>query len=174
MIRLILGEGVYQSVPKKVPLIPDNAEILSRVIDELLTVCKAHNAVGLSAPQIGHNLQIFTIKDTIDYSIFINPRIVHESDELAQATETDLSFPGLAVKINRPYTIRVRYQNVFGETKTANLEGGPARLFQHEMSHMMCIPFWESANFLNRSKAIKDWKQIKRRLNNLPTSALPL
>jgi peptide deformylase len=76
--------------------------------------------------------------------------------------------------VNRPYSIRVRYQNIHSETKTANLEGGPARLFQHEMSHMMCIPFWDNANFLNRSKAIKDWKQIKRRLNNPSTSGLPL
>jgi peptide deformylase len=174
MSELIIGEGVYRSAPKKVAIIPDNAEELSRIIDKLLAVCKERNAVGLSAPQLGYNVQVFVIKDFLEYSVYINPRIVHESDEMAQATEISLSFPGLAVKVNRPYSIRVRYQNIHGETKTANLEGGPARLFQHEMSHMMSVPFWDSANFLNRSKAIKDWKQIKRRLNNPSTSGLPL
>ena len=171
MSKLIVGNA-YQNVPEKVTFI--NPEELARIIDELIATCKERNAVGLSAPQLGYNQQVFVIKDFLEYSVFINPRIVYESDELAQATEISLSYPGLAVKVNRPYSIRVRYQTIQGETKTANLESGPARLFQHEMSHMVGKPFWESANFFNRNKAIKDWKSIKRKLSNPSISGLPL
>jgi len=171
MSELIVG-NVYQYVPEKVTFV--NHEELACIIDELITTCKERNAVGLSAPQLGYNQQVFVIKYFLEYSVYINPRVVHTSDELAQATEISLSYPGLAVKVNRPYSIRVRYQNVRGDTKTENLEGGPARLFLHEMSHMRNVPFWEDANFFNRSKAIKDWKSIKRKLSKSSISGLPL
>jgi len=169
MSKLIVG-NVYQSIPEKVQF--DNLEYIARIIDELITTCKSHNAVGLSATQLGYNLQVFVIRNFTDYSVYINPRIVHTSNELAQATEISLSYPGLAVKVNRPYSIRVRYQTDNGTTKTETLEGGPARLFQHEMSHMRGKPYWENADFINRNKAIKDWKLIKRKLSK-SSGALP-
>lgn len=166
MTDIIIGEKINQIPPKRVEWTEEERELLPKVIDELVRVCNNLSAVGLSAPQLGYSLQVFVIKNFTEYKAYINPRIVHESDELAQATEICLSFPGLAVKINRPYSIRVRYQNINGETKTENLEGGPARLFQHEMTHMNGKVFWDDANFFNRNKAIKDWKSIKRKLSN--------
>lgn len=173
MTDIIIGEKINQIPPKRVEWTEEERKLLSKVIGELVRVCNNLSAVGLSAPQLGYNLQVFVIKNFTEYKAYINPRIVHESDELAQATEICLSFPGLAVKINRPYSIRVRYQNINGETKTENLEGGPARLFQHEMTHMNGKVFWDDANFFNRNKAIKDWKSIKRKLSNT-SSGLPL
>lgn len=171
MNKLIVGNA-YQVVPEKVEFNIDNQEIISRVIEQLVLVCEQRKAVSLSAPQLGHNLQVFVLKDYDGYRSFVNPKIVHEFEELAQATEISLSYPGLAVKVNRPYSVRVRYQTSKGETKTETLEGGLARLFQHEMSHMRGKPYWEDANFINRNKAIKDWKSIKRKLSKV-SGALP-
>lgn len=173
MTKIIIGEKINTVTPRRVEWTEEERELLPKVIDELIKVCTERNAVGLSATQLGYNLQVFVIKNWTEYSVYINPRVVNESAELAQATEICLSFPGLAVKVNRPYSIRVRYQTINGETKTGNLEGGPARLFQHEMSHMNGKAFWDDANFFNRNKAIKDWKSIKRKLSNT-SSGLPL
>ena len=170
MINLIIGEDCISTVVDKVDF--SDREYVFKVAEELSAFSKARNAMSLSAPQVGHNVQMFTIKNWTEFILFINPRIVYESPEIAQATETCLSFPGLAVKINRSYSIRVRFQDLNGNTKTDILEGGPARLFQHEMTHMQGKLFWEDANFLNRNKALKDWKAIKRKLSKL-SGALP-
>lgn len=167
MTDIIIGEKINEILPKRVEWTEEERELLPQIINELIRVCTNLSAVGLSAPQLGYSMQVFVIKNYTEYKAYINPRIVHESDELAQATEICLSFPGLAVKINRPYSIRVRYQTINGETKTENLEGGPARLFQHEMTHMSGKVFWGDANFFNRNKAIKDWKSIKRKLQTI-------
>lgn len=171
MSNLIVGEQVYKTIPEQFDWLVDSKE-LEKIASILLETCTGLNGLGLSCPQIGINKKIFTIKTYSGYKVYINPRIVNESDDLAKGTEVCLSFPGIAVKIVRPYSIRVRYQNLKGETKTENLEGGEARLFQHEMTHMTGRLFWEDSNFIGRSKAIKDWKQIKRRLNRL-SGALP-
>ena len=170
MIRLILGEESSTNVPNKVDF--SDREYITKVAEELVSVCKARDALSLSAPQINHNIQMFVIKDWTEYKIFINPKVVYESPELAQGSEACLSFPGLSVKINRSYSIRVRYQTINGDTKTENFDSAPARLFQHEMTHMQGKIFWDDANFLNRNKAIKDWKSIKRKLSKL-SGALP-
>lgn len=171
MINLIIGEESSTTNPSRVDF--SDREYVFKVAEELSALSKARNAMSLSAPQIGHNVQMFVIKNWTEFKLIINPRIVYESPEIAQATETCLSFPGLSVKVNRPYSIRVRYQSLDGNTKTEVLEGGPARLFQHEMTHMQGKLFWDDANFLNRNKAIKDWKSIKRKLSKT-SSGLPL
>jgi len=170
MIKLVLGEQSCTNVPNKIDF--SDIEYITNIAATLSTFSKENNAMSLSASQIGHDIQMFVIKNWNEYKLFINPRIVYESPEIAQATETCLSFPGVAIKINRPYSIRVRYQDLNGITKTDTLEGGPARLFQHEMTHMQGKLFWEDANFLNRNKALKDWKAIKRKLSKL-SGALP-
>ncbi len=136
---------------------------LNELAELLAVTAQKYDAVSLSAPQIGIDAAVFVMKD-IPYMVCVNPRVVHEFDEMAMGTEACASFPGLAVKVIRPYKIRVRYQTVVGDVMTVVLEGGPARLFQHEMTHMNGTLFWNDANFLNKNKAIKDWKLIKRKI----------
>jgi peptide deformylase len=137
---------------------------ISEVVETVVNTAKKHNLPSLSATQLGLYSPVFVIKQGDSYEVFVNPRIVHVSDDMATATEYCASFPTLGVKISRPYTIRVRYQNMQGDVVTANLDKAKARLFQHEMTHINGTMYWDDANFLNRSKAIKDWKSIKRKL----------
>lgn len=130
----------------------------------LIKSIKDYNAIGISANQLGINAQVFAIKYD-PYYICFNPRIVHESPELAMGTEGCLSYPGLAVKVIRPYSIRVRFQTPSGATTTKNFEGGISRIFQHEMTHMRGEIFWQGANYFHKNKAIKDWKALERKIN---------
>ena len=159
--NIILGKSpLLETPPSKIT----DFSVIESVITEMVEFADKNKIVSLSANQLGFDYNVFIIKDWESYKPYCNARIVHESPELALGTETDASFPGLAVKITRPYKIRVRYNSSTGEVKSETLEGGTARLFQHEMTHMNGTYYWDDANFLNRNKAIKDWKAIERQL----------
>lgn len=160
--KIIVGKSPYLEAPTV--RVTDLA-LASVVVAEMVEVAKRYDAVSLSANQLGYDAAMFIIRNWESYNVYINPKIVYESPEMALGSETDVSFPGLSVKITRPFKIRVRYNDIEGAIQTASLEAGTARLFQHEMTHMNGTYFWDDANFFNRTKAIKDWKNIQRKLN---------
>lgn len=107
-----------------------------------------NNATGLSAPQIGQNLRMFTMlayKDNNfnDYSILyiINPEIISFSKESEIDTEGCLSLPNVWEKIKRPKTIKVSFLNLKGEKCSLELQCLNARTFQHELDHLEGVLF---------------------------------
>lgn len=142
--------------------------------NKLINVLNASRALSVSAPEIGINYRVFACRSYPGEPVYVafNPRIVYKSDDqLASAIEECYSYPGLKVKITRPYKIRARFQDPSGVTTTKAFEGGVARLFQHEMCHMEGRIFWDDCNFLHRNRAIKQWKQISRRLDRQENAA---
>jgi peptide deformylase len=142
----------------------DSLAIQNRLFEVL-----QNNAIpGVSAPELGINYKAFYIKNVQGekWILAFNPRIVYNSDQLVDVHETCYSYPGIKVRIRRPQSIRARWQTVTGETITQQLDGAVARLFQHEMVHMQdnAKPFWFDANYLNKNKAIRDWKSLSRKL----------
>lgn len=146
-----------------------SVELANKLIAEL----NKTKSVSISAPEIGINYKVFAIRSYPGEPVFVafNPKIVYHSDEVATVEETCYSYPNLKVKITRPYKIRARFQEPYGITTTKAFEGGLARLFQHEMCHMEGKVFWDDANFLHKNRAIKQWKQISRRLDNQTNAA---
>jgi peptide deformylase len=141
---------------------PVDPEFLAR---EMLKVLQKYNALGVSANQLGLPHRVFVMKSYPGdpfYAAF-NPKVVNVSNEVADYKEGCLTYPGLAVKIRRPVEIRVRFQSPYGEVITKDFKGIHARMFQHEMDHMDGRVYYEGANFLHRTKALKDWKNLKRR-----------
>ena len=146
-----------------------NTEEIIGIKDTLYKVLENKAVPGVSAPELGINYSIFYVKNIPgeDWIFAINPKIVNYSDQKSEYHETCYSYPGIKVKIIRPYTVRVRFQDLDGQTITRQLEGPVARLFQHEMVHMVsnAEPFWNAANFLHKNKAVKDWKSLSRKLH---------
>jgi peptide deformylase len=68
--------------------------------------------------------------------VFINPRIVATSDEVAGAWEGCLSFPELLVFVARPRRVHIEYFDEQGQSRLLDLEGFPARVVQHEYDHL--------------------------------------
>lgn len=143
---------------------PIEADIVGRALVDYL---KNIDGTSLSAVQLGFNFQSMILKDyDSKFMLCFNPIIVWESAETATADEQDLSFPGVTVKITRPYKIRVRYRDVNGTINTKPLEGAVARFFQHEYDRNRGQIFWMRADSYHRAKAIKEWKQAERKLRN--------
>ena len=103
-----------------------------------------HNGVGLSANQIGINERAFVmIRDLENSEVIVcfNPRIIKSYSEEVEMQEGCLSYPDLFLKISRPNSIVVKYEDEDKKTHKLKLVGLAARVFQHEFDHMEGIDF---------------------------------
>lgn len=98
------------------------------------------NGIGLAAPQCGVNKRMFIMGNETKLYACINPEILESSGEVVDQ-EGCLSFPDLWLKVKRPETIKVRYQNALGETIETEFTGILSRVFQHERDHLDGICF---------------------------------
>ena len=110
---------------------------------DLVDTMHAYNGIGIASVQIGVPKQVFLLeaelcgdkKDAKPWA-FINPEILSVSEEKDKEEEGCLSFPGIYIPIERPTGVRVRAQNLDGETFEIGGEGLLARAIQHEYDHI--------------------------------------
>lgn len=103
------------------------------------TLAKTKKGIGLSAPQVGINLNVFIMnltKSTGKDLIFINPKIIEKSEEMILYTEGCLSFPDLYLELESPKWIRIKYLNQTGEEIEETLDGLAAICANHEIHHL--------------------------------------
>jgi peptide deformylase len=87
---------------------------VARLVDDMFdTLYSSDNGIGLAAPQIGVQKQIFVWDMEDEPLVIINPEIVEASGELVY-DEGCLSIPGLYAEILRPEKVLLR-----GLTSTA-------------------------------------------------------
>ncbi|MCX6783660.1 MAG: peptide deformylase [candidate division WWE3 bacterium] len=144
-------------------------DTVDKLIADLKTALINHEdpeGVGISAPQIGVNLQVFITKK-VDaagkplagddaFQVFINPVITKYSSDLNwdhlkpedHYYEGCLSVPGIYGEVTRPWSITVTYDQLTTlhchailSTTTVELNGLPAIYFQHEYDHLQGIIF---------------------------------
>jgi peptide deformylase len=126
--------------------------------------------IGLAANQVGLPYRVFVISGEQILACF-NPRIVDYSSEQVYMIEGCLSHPGLAIKVKRPSTIKVRYTQPNGETKTEKFQGLTARVFQHELDHLNGIVHINRASLIHKEQAFKQqraFQKIVKRTTNVP------
>ena len=124
-----------------------------------------HHGLGLSANQIGMPVKVFAMRiDESDNAIVcFNPEIVKESEEMIKMTEGCLSFPLLYLKKIRPEKLSVKYQNADGDFIAAHFEGLAARVFHHEMDHMMGKTFLDGVSKILLQSARRKQKTLIRK-----------
>ena len=124
-----------------------------------------HHGLGLSANQIGMPVKVFAMRvNESDYAIVcFNPEITEESKEMVMMKEGCLSYPSLYLNIQRPKNLSVRYQNVDGVFIGASLEGLAARVFHHEMDHMVGKTFLDGVSKILLQAARKKQKILLKK-----------
>ena len=138
------------------------------LVDEMTEILVQNNGVGLAAPQVGIDKQMFIMGNPEDRNSIIalfNPKIVNYSQNKTMMKEGCLSFPLLYIKMWRPAEVRVRYRNVLGETVTEVFKGLSARIVQHEYDHLLGKTFDEVAKKLHVTQAKKKRELYRRQLN---------
>ena len=103
-----------------------------------------HKGVGLSANQIGIEERVFVMMiddETLETITCFNPKIIKYSKDEVVFEEGSLSYPDLFIKISRPSTIVVKYEDEGKEIHKVKMTEYIARIFQHEYDHMEGIDF---------------------------------
>lgn len=138
--------------------------------ENLIETMKNFKGIGLSANQIGIMERVFVMYDNFqDRSIIacFNPKIVSESKETSYEEEGCLSYPGLFVKIRRPESVSVEFEDENGTKQEQIMHGLESRVFQHELDHMEGTTFIKKANRValdmakkKKLKNEKSWKKL--------------
>jgi len=145
-------------------------DLPEQVSKNMFDTLKKDAGIGLAGPQIGLLKKIF-ILDTTPLleddpllkkveQVFVNPQILDVSDDRVIYNEGCLSIPGIYKDLYRPAKIRVRYQDLSFNTIEEELDGMPARIFQHEYDHLEGILFIDKLSALQR-------KLISGKLNKI-------
>ena len=103
-----------------------------------------YNGIGLSANQIGIWERAFVMISDMESQETItcfNPKVLKESKDQIVMEEGCLSYPDLYLKILRPSSVVVKYEDEGKKTYKIKLDGMIARIFQHEYDHMEGIDF---------------------------------
>jgi peptide deformylase len=114
---------------------------LRQLVDDMAETMYAAPGVGLAAPQIGVSLRLFVIDvasgddSPSQLRTFINPEIIERSGEIAYE-EGCLSFPGVHEEIDRAERVKVRAQDIDGNTFELEADGLLAIAIQHENDHL--------------------------------------
>eukprot|EP00578_Thalassiosira_sp_NH16_P027030 CAMPEP_0181103008 /NCGR_PEP_ID=MMETSP1071-20121207/14626_1 /TAXON_ID=35127 /ORGANISM="Thalassiosira sp., Strain NH16" /LENGTH=238 /DNA_ID=CAMNT_0023186033 /DNA_START=256 /DNA_END=968 /DNA_ORIENTATION=+ len=111
---------------------------------EMLGIMYEAKGVGLAAPQIGLNEEIFVYNPSDSKSmerIVCNPTITKYSEDVIVEEEGCLSLRSddTAGQVARSAWIETEYQNEMGQKVRRRLKGFEARVYQHEYDHLKGI-----------------------------------
>lgn len=108
-------------------------------------ILKKH--VSLAAPQLGiMHRAIIVSTNLTDAAVMLNPTILLKSREQADAFESCLSIWHFRARVRRPISIRLKYLDIYGNTKFQNCAGLLARIVQHEIDHLDGVLFIDRVN----------------------------
>jgi peptide deformylase len=118
---------------------------LKQLSHDMLTTLYHHQALGLGANMIGSTQAIMVVdlqpnKIKQPY-VFINPKIHTYSDKTCLMPEASLSFSNVRVKIKRPESLAITYQDANGTQQNLSASGLLARVIQHEYDYLQGTTF---------------------------------
>ena len=92
-------------------------------------------SVGLAAPQVGHNLNLFIVKISNFKEVFINPEILTKGLNI-QNKEGCLSFPDMLFPVNRKERVEVKFYDRNWNYRLAEYKDLISIIIQHEYDHL--------------------------------------
>lgn len=141
ILELTTGEKnkILRAKSKPINVFDDELKQLIGSMQE--TLVSTEIGIGLAAPQVGKNIQLFVIakefeEQTDGHLVFINPEITDYSQEKANLEEGCLSLPDVWHELERPKKVTIKAQDENGEKFKIRAKGLLARLFCHEVDHL--------------------------------------
>jgi len=138
-----------------------------RIVDEMFdTLYDSDSGIGLAAPQVGIQRQIFVWDMDDEPMVVLNPVIV-ESDGEWVYDEGCLSIPGLYVEMTRPKMVLMKGIDMQGNEVAIEADELEARLFQHELDHLNGVLMFDRMQPEQRKAAIAEYKKLTEQATGL-------
>jgi peptide deformylase len=163
--RIILyPDPVLLTPTREVGAIDDEVRELVR---DMVETMYAAPGIGLAANQVGSSLRVCVVDLSVgdrpgELRVFVNPKLV-EAAGTDVAEEGCLSFPDVALDIERPYRAVVEARDLDGKSFRVDADGLLARVMQHEIEHLEGRTFLQNVSPLKR-EVVK--RQIRKRIKN--------
>lgn len=116
-----------------------------QLLDDMKETLIKADGVGLAAPQIGVLRRIFIINYNGQYLECLNPEIVKQSGE-QMGDEACLSVKGKYGTVKRPYKVKLKAQDRYGNEYEVKATGFMARAFCHEFDHLNGVLYVDRAD----------------------------
>jgi peptide deformylase len=153
-IRLY-GDPCLETKSKPVKEVGPVERMLIAAMFETMVACKG---VGLAAPQVGINEQIFVVDTGKEIFAAINPKIIKVTGTEVME-EGCLSIPRVLVDVKRAKNVWVEFTDQENRQVRAQLNGLVARVFLHEYDHLQGKLIFDYLPPKERSRIISQMKK---------------
>lgn len=147
------------------PEVTEFDDDLKRLAGDMIETMHAAVGIGLAAPQVGVESRLIVVDPTGGEEegtvmVLVNPTI--EGDEGKDTlAEGCLSIPGFTEKVDRPFKIRVRAQDLDGEPFELLAEDLLARVICHELDHLDGVLFVDHLKGLRKERAKRHLRRMR-------------
>lgn len=147
--------------PLSQPVLRQHARPVERFTGELRALARdlidtmyANDGIGLAAPQIGQDVQVFVANPSQARGrelVVVNP-VVETGGGSMGILEGCLSLPDVWHKVRRASRVRLQGQDVGGSPLTLETEGVLAIVLQHECDHLQGRLFIDRLSWFQRRR----------------------
>ena len=140
---------------------------IRKLADDMVDSMYAADGIGLAAIQIGVPKRMLVMDlDQKDGGrnprLFINPKVVWASEEMAKMEEGCLSVPEAWEDVERPARITAEYLDRDGALQTLEADGLLATCLQHEIDHLNGVLFIDHISRLKRGIVMRKLTKAKK------------
>lgn len=125
-----------------------------RMARDLIETMYAHDGIGLAAPQIGHDVQMFVANPSQRRGremVVVNP-VMDRVQGRTAVVEGCLSVPDVWERVRRASHVRLTGQDSFGKPLTIEADGLLAVVLQHEFDHLEGRLFIDRLSWFRRQR----------------------
>lgn len=138
-------------------------EVTQTLVQDLLVTMRDAPGIGMAAPHIGVPLRLVVIEiEPAAPRFCVNPEVEWSSSDLVRREEGSVSMPGVSDEVERPASIRLRYQDMSGTVLNEEASGLLATCLQHEIDQLDGIFWIFRLSRLKRERLVKRFEKLKR------------
>jgi len=128
--------------------------------DDLLETMRMAPGVGITAAHVGVLQRLFVLELSAGFPlVYVNPEIISFAAETMRHVEGSVSMPGYTEEVERPAAIRLRFQDLKGQTREETAEGFRAICIQHEIDQLDGIFWLKRLSRLKRDRLLRKWQK---------------
>lgn len=153
--------------------VADFGDELRTLVGDMFDTMYYERGIGLAAVQVGVHKRVLVADVSWredgegnaaagEQHVLINPEILEDSGDKHVYKEGCLSFPDQFAEVTRPSSVRVRFQDIQGNTQEQSFEGLLATCIQHEIDHLNGVVFVDHISSLKRDMIIRRLSKLKK------------
>jgi peptide deformylase len=129
------GQDPYNHLRRKCEDVQKTNPFLQQLIKDMFETAEYNGGIGLAAPQIGRNLNLFIVNLPDFKEVFINPQILPVGLEI-ETKEGCLSFPSITFPVLRRQNVKVKYYDKNWAHRIMEFYELQSIVIQHEYDHL--------------------------------------